>query len=311
MSAREAVSNAVASIVLDLMRVSKRTHFLRLEHVCQILHDNNGPILILKLLSTWFQPRTDAAQAYPGPQTVTDAPADVDAAAGSGLAGLPKWLQRRVTPEDLCTFPVGAAPEDELVPHRRNLSTSCLLLGALHHLTKRRPTRIAALVQWKASAVLKRILRVEHDELRVRALKILKSQLPYLGKKWRNANMRVITAIYLHLGLDFAELTDRDEPSGTDGEPVSADDEVLRSVVSFYHSRRFPYITGAQKDAAAPYLPDVNLAWNLNGPQVAFHDDIELPDPAVLDRPLPWWPPVDCNDFADSRHEVTRPPATG
>jgi len=54
-------------------------------------------------------------------------------------------------------------------------------------ITKRKLHRILALVQWKTSAVLKRILRVNHVGIQLYALKLLKSQIPFLGKKWKSS----------------------------------------------------------------------------------------------------------------------------
>ena len=43
------------------------------------------------------------------------------------------------------------------------------------------------LVQYKSSAVLKRVLRVPHPLLQLHILKLIKSQVPFCGKKWRQS----------------------------------------------------------------------------------------------------------------------------
>lgn len=72
-------------------------------------------------------------------------------------------------------------------------------------LSKRKTHRIMLLVQYKSSvsilkyqlfipnyinpfgkAILKRILKVSHPVLELYTLKVLKSQVPYLGRKWRS-----------------------------------------------------------------------------------------------------------------------------
>lgn len=193
--------------------------------------------------------------------------------------GMPKWLRSRERPNELryCTdagfalqrftpkyfyrfFPeptdLKSSP-DQPIASSRNLITSCMLLDVLHRLTKRKPARVGALVQWKASAVLKRILRVENEELTVRALKVLKSQVPYLGRKWRNGrcrcvpscwmqtvltrvsvNMKAITSIYLHLGLEFGE-TASGEEIFFDASAAAAYEEALRSEIHAYNTRWF------------------------------------------------------------------------
>ena len=82
-------------------------------------------------------------------------------------------------------------------------------------------------------AILKRMLKVSHPMLQLHVLKLLKSQVPYCGRKWRQcmvlhleramdiltvilANMKVITSIYLNCRPDL-----RDEwLTGTEVEDV-------------------------------------------------------------------------------------------
>ena len=80
----------------------------------------------------------------------------------------------------------------------RQFQTSIHLLGLLQKLTRGKAHRILLLVQYKSSQILRRLLRVPDPVLRLYVLKLFKSQVPYCGRKWRQSNMRVITAIYLH-----------------------------------------------------------------------------------------------------------------
>lgn len=70
-------------------------------------------------------------------------------------------------------------------------------------------------------AVLKRVLRVPHPMLQLHVLKLIKSQVPFCGRKWRQcegeyydylssadnltANMKVITSIYLNCRPDLRD----------------------------------------------------------------------------------------------------------
>lgn len=82
-------------------------------------------------------------------------------------------------------------------------------------------------------AVLKRVLRVSHPLLQLHVLKLIKSQVPFCGRKWRQcmcddtvvsiytypllANMKVITSIYLNCRPDL-----RDEwLTGTEVDDIS------------------------------------------------------------------------------------------
>lgn len=80
----------------------------------------------------------------------------------------------------------------------RQFQTSIHLLRILQKLTRGKSHRILLLVQFKSSQILRRVLRVPDSTLRLYVLKLFKSQVPYCPKKWRQSNMRVITAIYLH-----------------------------------------------------------------------------------------------------------------
>lgn len=80
----------------------------------------------------------------------------------------------------------------------RQFQTSIYLLRILQKITRSKAHRILLLVQYKSSQILRRILRVPDPMLRLYVLKLFKSQVPYCGRKWRQSNMKVITAIYLH-----------------------------------------------------------------------------------------------------------------
>ena len=72
--------------------------------------------------------------------------------------------------------------------------------------------------------MLKRILKVQHPMLQLHVLKLIKSQVPFCGRKWRQcrccrlsaiwsltvimrhlANMQVITAVYLNCRPDLRD----------------------------------------------------------------------------------------------------------
>lgn len=80
----------------------------------------------------------------------------------------------------------------------RQFQTCIHLLRILQKITRSKAHRILLLVQYKSSQILRRILRVPDPMLRLYVLKLFKSQVPYCGRKWRQSNMKVITAIYLH-----------------------------------------------------------------------------------------------------------------
>jgi len=95
--------------------------------------------------------------------------------------------------------PLGPVPSSPITTFSfRQFQTSIHLLRILQKLTRGKAHRILFLVQFKSSQILRRLLRVPDPMLRLYVLKLFKSQVPYCGRKWRQSNMRVITAIYLH-----------------------------------------------------------------------------------------------------------------
>ncbi|KAJ3300501.1 Factor arrest protein 11 [Borealophlyctis nickersoniae] len=372
---KEVVTKAVSGILLVLLKAMKCHHILKLEYISQLLVDNNCAILILKMLSMWFQNPTPAgagagAGGGGGAGTAGNRPGAAGgsegangptwgdgagaAAANAGMNGAAAgmaagWLKARDEPDSLnfftfCRDP-GAAPEEfdgspvdsqtdetpaapngqEVPPEDRveltstdngtsevpkptptdaaapeptnptppasstspvaptaplpipiarrdsvagqtpapikscfrNFYTSINLLRILQKLTKRKTHRMLALVQWKASAVLKRVIKVNSVALQLYALKLLKGQVPYLGRKWRSSNMKVITGIYLHLRPYLRD----DYLSGDvdmDVEDALAQEQYLRGLIVFHHQRLYPDVFPAS--AASPDGTATNAA---------------------------------------------------
>lgn len=70
------------------------------------------------------------------------------------------------------------------------------VLKILQKITKRKYCRLLHLIQLKTCNILKRIVLINNKDLQYEALKLLKSQIPFLGKKWRIQNMSVISTMY-------------------------------------------------------------------------------------------------------------------
>ena len=72
------------------------------------------------------------------------------------------------------------------------------MLKLLHCLCSKYPERIKGyLVQYKAPLIMKKLYNKFADEdIKLRALKIIKAQVKYMPRRWRETNMKIITAIY-------------------------------------------------------------------------------------------------------------------
>lgn len=76
----------------------------------------------------------------------------------------------------------------------RNFFSAINLVKILQKITKHRTHRILLMCQYKSSAILKRVLRVNQPMLQLQVLKLVKSQMPYCGRKWRSSECH--TAVF-------------------------------------------------------------------------------------------------------------------
>jgi len=148
------------------------------------------------------------------------------------------------------------------------------------------------MVHGKHTATLKRCLKVPQPDIRYYTLKIIKGQVPYYHRKWRQSNMRVITAIYLYVkpGLRDEWLSQSGEGEG-DGESSLAMERAVRSLAFWYNVRRYPDEMGMmQEDVAQNSDLDVGA---LAGFQSGSGEDVDPNDDDVnlLDLGAPPSPP--------------------
>ncbi|KAL5611615.1 uncharacterized protein BROUX77_001771 [Berkeleyomyces rouxiae] len=123
---------------------------------------------------------------------------------------------------------------------RRNFFSLINYLRIMQKVCKGKAHRNLLMVTYKSSNILRKSLRVPQDDLRLYTLKLIKSQVSFCGRKWRQSHMRVITAIYLHCRPEF-----RDEwlaGSDVDAEIESALplEQALRSLTHWSNIRRYP-----------------------------------------------------------------------
>ncbi|KAL2760532.1 hypothetical protein ACRALDRAFT_2095625 [Sodiomyces alcalophilus JCM 7366] len=138
-------------------------------------------------------------------------------------------------------YPIKPLPAQPITDFsRRNFFYLINYLRIMQKLCKRKAHRNLMLVQYKSSNILRKSLKVPQPELRLYTLKLFKNQVPYCGRKWRQSNMRVITAVYLHVRPEL-----RDEwlaGSDVDAEVDSALplEQALRSLTHWFNVRNYP-----------------------------------------------------------------------
>lgn len=221
------------------------------------------------------RPEDDILTAKPAPKAASPTESEGAGATGGGGGG-------------------SSDDETELITDYswRNFFSIINFVHILQKLTKRKTHRVLLLVQYKSSAILKRILKVQQQSLQLYVLKVIKSQVPYCGRKWRQSNMKVITAIYLHCRPDLRDewLTGLDVDAEV--EESLPHEQALRTLVKFFNTKHYANF--------APHLHRRNSTGANQNPPPEFAGGGQVPPPAS-----PSARPVADNDVFPPARSVT------
>ncbi|OBT56190.1 hypothetical protein VE04_04063 [Pseudogymnoascus sp. 24MN13] len=238
---REITLKAVSGILLVLLKWFKVSYILKFEYLTQLLLDSNYLPLILKLF------------AHQDVDKLVDTDSDRAALSfftycnkSSKHPGTPPPAENSESEDDAAPPPI---KRNRLSPTNyswRNFYSAITLLRVMQKICKGKAHRNLLLVQYKSSNIIKKALKVPQHELRLYTLKLFKSQVPYCGRKWRQGNMRVITAVYLHCRPDL-----RDEwlsGSDVDGDMEEALplEQALRSLTHWGNVRRYKKVMAGE-----------------------------------------------------------------
>ncbi|KAF2232114.1 hypothetical protein EV356DRAFT_450884 [Viridothelium virens] len=227
---REIQGKAVSGILILLLKWFKISHILKFEYLTQLLLDSNYIPLILKLLqsqelervvnyrcdrddlSFFYLCRATSNLGLDSPVQAQSLPPSPDSAApppiplhraspsSSTLLPAPPTTHPAAPPEvDELGYATSDLPSVPITTFSwRSFFSTISYLRVLQKICKGKAHRNLMLVQYKSSTYLRKALKVPQPTLRLYALKLFKNQVPYCGRKWRQTNMRVITAVYLH-----------------------------------------------------------------------------------------------------------------
>ncbi|OJT13078.1 Striatin-interacting protein 1 -like protein [Trametes pubescens] len=299
---REITSKAVSAILLLTLKWFKMSHVMKFHHLGQLLLDTNCLLLILKIFSLHEASAAVVAKADI-PERNFFRYCQVLFARRSNMGGPeepPTQRPSRQTIVRKTTLPNGQKHEEEVDLLTdfswRNFFSTINFAKIMQKLSKHRSHRIRMLVQYKSSAVLKRILKVQHPMLQLHVLKLIKSQVPFCGRKWRQSNMQVITAIYLNCRPDL-----RDEwLAGIEVDDVydaQAQEQALRHLVKFYNNKRYGVQATVQPNA---HRRAASISHHLEG----LHAPAEL---SGMLRPVQTPNTVDADVFPPLRAQTTEP----
>ncbi|KAH9819906.1 hypothetical protein DFH28DRAFT_954711 [Melampsora americana] len=293
---REITSKAVSAILILSLKWFKTSHVMKFHYLAQLLVDSNCLLLILKMfglqeVATQVKTKNECEEynffrycalhgsRSPGQTHPEESP-----------------IQQDVSPIITKTTRAGDEEVELITDYSwRNFFAAINFVHILQKLTKGRIHRILLLVQYKSSAILKRILRANQPSLQLYVLKVIKSQIPYCGRKWRQANMKVITAIYLNCRADLRDEWLLGVDLDGDVEDSFPQEQALRSLVSFYNCKHYgafaPHLyrrpsvmaTDADRQGAAGLIQPVPLQ-NPNEadafpPVRSFYDNARMLDP--------------------------------
>jgi hypothetical protein len=138
-------------------------------------------------------------------------------------------------------YPLNPLPAEPITDFsRRNFFSLINYLRIMQKVCKHRAHRNLLMVNYKSAAILRKTLKVPQHELRLYTLKLFKNQVPYTGRKWRQSNMRVITAVYLHCRPELRDewlVGSNVEDQVDEALPM---EQALRSLTHWFNLRRYP-----------------------------------------------------------------------
>lgn len=144
-------------------------------------------------------------------------------------------------------IPTSELPKEPITTFSwRAFFTSINYFRIMQKICKNKAHRNLMLVSYKSSQFLRKSLKVPQPLLRLYTLKLFKNQVPYCGRKWRQSNMRVITAVYLHCRPELRDdwLAGSDVDAEVD-ESVPLE-QALRALTHWFNLKRYPEGMGAR-----------------------------------------------------------------
>ncbi|ORX48207.1 hypothetical protein DM01DRAFT_1309695 [Hesseltinella vesiculosa] len=263
---REVLCKSVSAILLLLLKWFKLSHVLKFEYLSQLLVDSGCMLLILKIF---------------GLQEVSALATTKSNVDGFGILDQIRKLSQVTngTPPPP-KLPASDAPSITDYVNHRNMFWIINLLRTLQLLTKHKTHRIMLLVQYKSAAILKRVHKIAHPTVEIYALKNLKNQIPFLGRKWRTGNMKLISAIYFVSTPDLRDdwlLARNDKDS--DLEDGKMEEINLRLLIRLYHGQTYlPQQLPADDSIFMTTTNGTNeingLVNDLGAAKLSLHDDL-------------------------------------
>eukprot|EP00040_Diaphanoeca_grandis_P010762 m.55149 g.55149 ORF g.55149 m.55149 type:complete len:807 (+) comp22027_c2_seq1:173-2593(+) len=184
----EILMKSLSAMLLLVLKHFHVNHVYQMEYVASKLHEANGIVVLLKALNV-------------------NSSIDRFTTTGHRQGFFASFWGDDATERNVQLSAVGVSS--------RNVQCTVSLLRILQKLTKNKHSRIVVLVQKKAEAVCKRLLRIQNKTIQLYILKLIKTQVPLMNRMWKSNNMHVISAIDLKVthGLKDVWFETTDEAS--------------------------------------------------------------------------------------------------
>lgn len=278
---QEIASKALSAILLLLLKWFKVSHILQYEYLTQLLLDSNYVPLVLKLWQTQdvgravhYRLEREEANFFTWCQNSTQTIDSADPEDSDSAVPPPIKLKRDSPQDDTLSntaadmshppevdelgYPTTPLPSSPIKHYSyRNVFTQINYLRILQKATRRKTHRALLLVSYKSSQHLRKLLRVPIHPMRYYVLKLVKSQVPFCGRKWRQANMKIITAVWLSVPAELRDDWLMGGGGGVGGAGVGDVDgtvedavpmeQALRALTHWWNLRSFPDVMGLEK----------------------------------------------------------------
>ncbi|EER43939.1 pheromone-dependent cell cycle arrest protein Far11 [Histoplasma capsulatum H143] len=248
-------------------------------HFCHI-HSNQHPELATSSEPEEPDSEDDAAPPPIPRKARPQQPAPDSSACSVSPHKLPPHPRERSAPlpeVDELGYPSAPAPAAPITTFSfRNFFSSINFLHIMQKITRGKAHRCLLLVQYKSSNILRKGIKVPDPRLRLYTLKLVKSQVPYCGRKWRQNHMRVITAIYLYCRPELRD--DWLAGSDVDAEVEEAlpMEQTLRGLTHWWHLCKYKdtmafedanTLMDEERDFFVRELE--SMGWGVNGDELA------------------------------------------
>ncbi|KAI8330000.1 hypothetical protein EDC96DRAFT_585054 [Choanephora cucurbitarum] len=244
---KEIYLKAISALLLLLLKWTKSSHILKFEYVSQLLTDSGFLLLVSKIMGS-------EELIY----SVKDQKDTIDIFYSEST--------------QVCS------------PNQRCIFWMINLARITQMVVKHKVHSKMLLAQYKTITALKRLLKMNHPTLEHYVLKLIKDQLPYLGKKWKSQNMKVISSIYLKstskLNDEWLSMTCSDEEI----EHAKVEEERIRLFTQFYHTEHYQSVSLPVSDRPL----DISTECLLSDPT----DDSPVSPSEPPGTPFPTEPPM-------------------